>query len=277
METAILLATYNSSKYIREQLDSLYNQTYTEWTIYVHDDGSNDDTIEIIEEYKNKYGNIKIISPEIKHLGPKKNFMHLLSNVDADYYFFCDHDDIWLSDKIFIALSQIKANEGANRNLPVVFHSDLSIVDGNLNLIDKSLWHYAKILPELMHNKKYVMTSCYITGCTLAINKATKNIIPPIPDNAIMHDWWIGIHAVLKGVTIISYPEPTILYRIHGHNDSGISKNSLFRYIKLIFKSFTISEYDKKIAPFIKEYKIYNYKYYKSMLILKRLLYYRKK
>lgn len=271
MNIAILLATYNSSNFIREQLDSLYNQTLLDWTIYVHDDGSTDNTLDIIEEYRQKYGNIEVIAPNIKHLGPKKNFMFLLGNVEADYYFFCDHDDVWLPFKIELSINSIKEKENGGSK-PVIFHSDCTIVDGNLNVIDKSMWHYARIIPEIMHNKKYVMTSCFITGCTLCINNKAKKIIPPIPDNAIMHDWWIGLNAVLKNATVISSHKQTILYRLHGKNDSGINNITILNYIRLFAKHFFQSEYDRKIAPFIKEYNIKYYKFYKFKLIMKRFL-----
>lgn len=276
MNVAILLATYNSSKFIREQLDSLYNQTFLHWTIYVHDDGSTDNTLDIIEQYRQKYKNINIIAPDIKHLGPKKNFMFLLEHVEAEYYFFCDHDDIWLPFKIELSINSIKEREKEKgSSIPVVFHSDCTVVDGYLNVIDKSMWHYAKIIPEIMHDKKYVMTSCFITGCTLCINNEAKKIIPAIPDNAIMHDWWIGINAVLNNATIISSHAQTMLYRIHGNNDSGIKRISIISYIKMFVKYFFQSEYDKKIEPFVKAYNIKHYKFYKTKLIIKRLFFYK--
>ena len=272
MRVAILLATYNSSRFIREQLDSLYSQTYLDWTIYVHDDGSTDDTISILRQYNGRYHNITILSPEVKHLGPKKNFMFLLEHVEADYYFFCDHDDVWLPKKIEISLRHIQSIERKNPNIPVVFHSDCTVVDGSLKVIDSSMWHYAKILPEVMHDKRYVMTSCFITGCTLCINDKAKKIIPPIPDNAIMHDWWIGVNAVLNGAKIISCKDQTLLYRLHGNNDSGINKINAFGYLQIFFKHFLSSNYDKRVAPFVKQYNIKNYRFYKTMLIIKRLL-----
>lgn len=271
MNVAILLATYNSSKYLREQLESLYNQTFKYWDLYVHDDGSTDNTLDILKQFNDIHHNIHILGEEIKHLGPKKNFMFLLNNVNADYYFFCDHDDIWLNDKIEISLNQIQNIEQTDRNAPVVFHSDLKIVDGDLNLINSSMWKYAKIFPDIMHKKNFVMTSCYITGCTLAINNRAKELLPHMPDNAIMHDWWIGVHAVLNNMNIISYNIPTILYRLHGNNDSGIPHITTFQYIKKIIKSFFISKYDKQVQPFVIEYGIKHYYLYKGILVMKKL------
>lgn len=271
MDTAILLATYNSSKYIREQLDSLYNQTYKDWILYVHDDGSNDNTLDIITEYKKRYKNIVLLGEEIKHLGPKKNFMYLLNNVQADYYFFCDHDDVWFENKVELSLREIQNMELGNKNIPVIFHSDLTVVDGKLNVISQSMWKYAKIIPDLMHRRNYVMTSCYITGCTLSINNAAKKLIPPMPENAIMHDWWIGIHAVLQNMKIISWHQSTMLYRLHGANDSGIPRVTIIKYLKRIIGSLFISNYDRHVKPFVKKYGIKHYSWFKTLLILRKL------
>ena len=190
---AILMATYNSSQFIREQLDSLYSQSYMDWELYIHDDGSNDNTLDIIEQYSQRYKNIRVIGKEVKALGPKNNFMFLLNNADADYYLFCDHDDVWFPNKIELTIQQIKKNEIADRSNPVLFHSDLHIVDTELKTISNSMWHYAKIRPDLLKKKNYVMVSCFITGCTLGINKATKELVKDMPDKAIMHDCGLGL------------------------------------------------------------------------------------
>ena len=273
MHTAILLATYNSGRYLREQLDSLYKQTYREWVLYIHDDGSNDDTLEIIGEYAEKYGNIEILAPEIKHLGPKKNFMYLLNHVAADYYLFCDHDDVWFPNKVEITVNKIIEAENRDPEKGVVFHSDLTVVDGALNIKDSSLWHYAKIFPNLMHSRNYVLTSCFITGCTLGLNNKAKMLIPNIPDDVIMHDWWIGVQAVMQNMVLISYPKPLIYYRLHGNNEAGIPQGSLLKYLKRNLSSFLVSDYDKKVRIYVRIYHVKNYSLYKSLLLIRKFLY----
>lgn len=84
---AILLATYNGEKYLREQLDSLYQQTFTNWNIYIHDDGSTDHTSDILNEFAEKHDNFIILDYPSQH-GAKDNFLSMLQAVDADYYFF---------------------------------------------------------------------------------------------------------------------------------------------------------------------------------------------
>ncbi|MDE6006906.1 MAG: glycosyltransferase family 2 protein [Muribaculaceae bacterium] len=272
MKVAILLATYNSDKFLREQLDSLYNQTYLNWELYVHDDGSTDRTLAIIQEYKDKYGNITLLGENIKGLGPRDNFLFLLSSVDSDYYFFCDHDDIWLPQKIQVAIEELqKIDLKKPLEIPAVYHSDLKVVDHNLNIIAASMWRYAKIIPRFMHSKKYVLCATFITGCTLAINKAMKELVPKVPDYVYMHDWWIGVTAVMNDVKIFSDDHPLILYRQHGENAAGIDKTTRYRYLKKFTQILKGSPHDLKIKPLIKKFGVKNYWIFKRLLIIKRL------
>lgn len=270
-DLTILIATYNSGKYLREQLDSLYSQTNLDWTLFVHDDGSKDDTLAIIKEYQERYSNIVIVDDHLKALGPKKNFIHLLKVVDAKYYMFCDHDDVWLPIKVEITLNEIKKAESQNPLKPVVFHSDLTVVDGNLNVIDKSMWHYAKIRPEILHHRKYAMVACYMTGCTMGLNEqAKKELALNMPDDAIMHDWWIGIQAAIKGAVIISSHQSTILYRLHGNNDSGIPHNTKLRFLNKILKYGFQTDYDRKTKIYRRQFGVSNYYLFKILYNVRR-------
>ena len=96
---AILLATYNGERYLQEQIDSLYRQTYKDWVLYIHDDGSTDGTCGIISKNAAEHGNIVVMEHQGGH-GAKDNFFGMLERVDADYYMFCDQDDVWLEDKV---------------------------------------------------------------------------------------------------------------------------------------------------------------------------------
>lgn len=272
-DLVVLLATYNSAKYLTEQLDSLFSQTYLNWTLYVHDDGSSDETMSIISDYQKNYTNVVIVDDGMKALGPKKNFIHLLEVVAAKYYMFCDHDDVWLPTKVELTLNEIKKAELQNPLKPVVFHSDLTVVDGNLNVIDKSMWHYAKIRPEILHHRNYAMVSCYMTGCTIGLNDLAKTELAlDMPDDAIMHDWWIGVQAAMKGAVIISCHQPTILYRLHGNNDSGIPHNTRLKFLNLILKSGFQTKYDRQTEAFRSYFGVSNYYLFKLLYNIRRFL-----
>ena len=121
---AILLATYNGEKYIQEQLDSLLDQSYQDFKIYIHDDDSKDMTVDILMKYKKMFPKkIKIL--EGKSTGsPKNNFLYLLGNVDAEYYMFCDQDDFWKKDKVQKTYDKMIENEEKNKSKPILVFSD---------------------------------------------------------------------------------------------------------------------------------------------------------
>ena len=112
METVqVLMSTYNGEKYIREQLNSIINQTYPSIKILVRDDGSSDGTIEILEEYAAKYDNMAYYAG--KNLGVIQSFLQLLKDSDdsSAYYAFSDQDDVWLPEKIEKAVEMIENNK----------------------------------------------------------------------------------------------------------------------------------------------------------------------
>ena len=112
VQVAILLATYNGEKFIEKQLDSLLGQSFQQFKIYIHDDGSNDKTLEIIRSYESQFpGKFVIFEEESKHLGAAFSFMWLLNRVEAPYYMFCDQDDIWFPQKIELTLKKMKEIE----------------------------------------------------------------------------------------------------------------------------------------------------------------------
>ena len=136
----ILLATYNGEKYIKEQLDSILLQTYSNIEVIARDDMSNDKTLEILKSY-----NINIVK-SIENLGVKKSFSELLNyasrNSNSDYFMFCDQDDIWEKRKIELTLRKMLEMEKKSPSIPILVHTDLNVVDSCLNIIDNSMWTY---------------------------------------------------------------------------------------------------------------------------------------
>ena len=96
----ICLATYNGAKYLDVQIASIVTQTYKDWNLYIHDDGSTDNTIEIVKKWEKLDSRIQFIDDEVKHLGPGNNFFHLLQFCESEYICFCDQDDFWFENKL---------------------------------------------------------------------------------------------------------------------------------------------------------------------------------
>ncbi|MFI3264630.1 MAG: glycosyltransferase family 2 protein [Rikenellaceae bacterium] len=225
------MATYNSSKYLKPQIDSLLNQTYKEFTLYIRDDGSQDETIAIINKYQQQQQNIILLNDPIKNREAMGSFIWLLESIEADYYMFCDHDDIWLENKIELSMAKMQKIESPNT--PSLIFTDLRVVTEDLNIIAPSMWRYEKLRPKLLTQKRFATTKNIFTGCTMLINNQAKQISLPISPKAIMHDSWIGLRVIAHNGNIGYIQEPQLLYRQHGNNAVGSApiENNLNYYL----------------------------------------------
>ncbi len=218
METIeIVLATYNGEKYLRAQLDSLFAQTRRADRILVFDDGSEDHTIDIINEYAKEHKEI-ILYKNKKNLGYTKNFLKGIKMSSADYVMLCDQDDIWKEEKIEKTLDKIKNTEAGDKNTPVLVYTDAQIYRGrkmkNCSFLRSSHFNTKKIDMNhlLMENK--------CMGCTVMINRALVGFLDRIPKGIRFHDWWLALIAAGFG-RIGFLDEMTILYRQHEGNMVG--------------------------------------------------------
>lgn len=218
----ILLATYNGEKYVREQIESILNQTYQNIQIIISDDCSKDGTREILKEYEQN-DKIKVFYQE-KNLGYVKNFEFLLRQVEHNLYMLSDQDDVWKKEKIEKSVEKLE-----KENLDLVF-GDLEVVDENLNTICKSYNQYMHLSRKIeKYSSDYRLQYLYncMTGCTILSKKEYLDKILPLPTNSkyMIHDYWIGLIISLNGK--VGYlKEPYILYRQHGNNQVGIVKAS---------------------------------------------------
>lgn len=219
----VLLATYNGEKYIKEQLDSILNQTYKNIRIIISDDCSKDETQEILKEYENKDSRIELHMHE-KNSGVVKNIEYLLKQVKSKYYMLSDQDDVWLPEKIEKSLETLVQN-----NADLVF-GDLEVVDKDLKTIYPSFGDFMllnkKIHKYINSNRLNYIYNC-VTGCTVLAKKETIEKIVPLPQKSkyLIHDHWIGLMTSIYG-KVAYMPEKYIKYRQHGNNQVGTDKIS---------------------------------------------------
>ncbi len=227
----ILLATYNGGLFISEQLESLAQQTYNNWRLIVRDDGSSDLTLEQVAVFAKQYpGKVEIICDQKGSLKAVGNFAELLQQSSADYIMFCDQDDVWMPTKIEHSLRRMLELEEVNsRDTPILVHTDLKVVNIELEVLANSFWQYQHIIPEFGKHWTRLLLQNVVTGCTVMLNKALRDIALPIPQQAIMHDWWLALVAAIFG-TVSDVHQQTVLYRQHGMNDTG-AKSWNLRYI----------------------------------------------
>lgn len=234
----VLLAAYNGKKYIREMIDSVLQQDYDDFCLVLSDDGSSDNTVEILDEYElNNPGKVIHYKSGMRFGNAQNHFMHLLSQFhDAPYIMFCDQDDIWHSDKIRKTLCKMKEIEN-DSSVPTMVHTDLCVVDGELNVIDDSFMHFSKLDGNRMALNHLLMQNV-VTGCTLMVNNSLAELSCSctLPKEALMHDWWIAIICSVFGKSgFLDYA--TIDYRQHGNNSVGAKNVTSPSYLLTKLKS----------------------------------------
>ena len=214
----ILMATYNGEKYLKEQLDSILNQTYKNIQLFINDDNSTDSTREILKEYEKKDNRIRIQFNE-NNLGITQNFENLLKRVESKYFMLADQDDCWNIDKI-----EKTFNKLIQENADLVF-TDLEPVHENLQSIAPSLTKYMGTMKNIKKYNDYrllFMRNSGVTGCTILTKKDFIPMCVPIPtEEPMVHDWWIALMISQKG-KLVFLDEATIKYRQHGDNQQGI-------------------------------------------------------
>lgn len=218
---SILLSTYNGEDYINDQIQSILQQTYKEWNLFIRDDGSIDKTVVIVKSLQKTDSRIRFIEDNRGNLGVVGSFITLLYSVESDYYMFCDQDDVWLPNKIERSLRCIKEKEISGENIPVLAYSDLKVVDAKLNIISESFFNYCGT-DRLIKNPDFHYTGSMIPGCVMMFNKKARDLILDFKGfKHIIHDYGLVLKVISKNGCLASIPEALILYRQHNNNTMG--------------------------------------------------------
>lgn len=229
MRIVIMLSTYNGSKYLTEQLDSILSQKARHLDILIRDDGSTDNTVTIIEDYCRKFSNISYYRG--CNVGSCRSFFDLMTKVSDqyDYYALSDQDDCWMEDKVSNAIARL---ENLDKNIPALYCSDAIEADEKLNPIRK-LFGNDHVSTDFRNS----VFENIAVGCTCVFNYKLLQIVKDhIPNNCYMHDWWLYIVASYFGKVIYD-KNAYILYRQHSNNVVGASGSIMKQYIDRILRS----------------------------------------
>lgn len=222
-KAVIMMATYNGEKYLKQQLESILNQTYTDWDLYVSDDGSSDNTVKLLESYMYKDDRIKKILHNNKYHGAFNNFFNVMkyvktsTDVNYDYYFYCDQDDIWVNTKM-----ETEINILSKKATPCLCYSNLNFISEDGIDLQIKMSDYTNL--DLSKNPYNIFFSYrYIWGTTIAHNRSLWDFV--YIDNYtgkynISHDNYLGKTAVLVG-EVEYIKDPLVMYRRTGRNVSG--------------------------------------------------------
>lgn len=208
---SVCMATYNGGKFIREQLESILSQLPTDAEIVIADDGSTDDTLQVVESLKES--RIRVLPAE-KHLGVIYNYERALQASKGEIIFLADQDDIWLSGKVEKVLAAL--NE-----------ADLVTHDAWMLRPSESSWTRSGKLSVIRAYKSGVVTNWWkntFTGCCIALRRNVLGKALPFPKNLPMHDQWLGLVAE-KYFKVKSIDEPLVEYRQHSTNATHIGNS----------------------------------------------------
>ena len=228
----ILMATYNGAPYISQQIASILDQSHGQIRLIIRDDGSTDETVKILENLAQHHASKITLLPHDRRLGIKGNFSRLMEHATSKYIMFADQDDVWEKRKVAETLEIMKELEASgSSDSPLLVHTDLSVVDGNLTVLSPSFWKYTHMNILKGQTLNRLLMQNVVTGCATMINLPLLKLAYPIPEKAVMHDWWVALVASACG-TMAALPESTIKYRQHGKNSLGAKKFMSLRYMK---------------------------------------------
>jgi hypothetical protein len=224
-QVAILLATYNGEKHLDEQMRSLFAQTHRNFLVIARDDLSGDRTPAILARWAEENPErMIIVSDERGNLGSRDNFSLLMERCQSPYFAFCGQDDIWMPQKLDVSIKAIQQMESRLGNaVPILVHSDVTIVDASLQEISQSYFGHKSIDITRDTRLDHLLFNNVVVGCSLMANRVLLELASPIPQDFAFEDWWVALVAASCGV-IRTIPEPTVLYRQHGNNQVGAGR-----------------------------------------------------
>ena len=224
LRIVILLGTHNGVRFVGEQLQSIQGQTISNWKLLVRDDGSQDGTAEMVADVARRDERIRCVGDRHGRLGIVGNFGELLRiahSEGADYIFFSDQDDVWVSNKIADQLTYLMEMElRYGQKTPILVYSDLEVVSEQLERIHPSFMGYQGLTHEFRDPLRVLLTQNFVTGCATAINRPLLELTTPLPADVIMHDWWLALCAAACG-RLAYLPHALVRYRQHGANQIG--------------------------------------------------------
>lgn len=228
---AVLLAVYNGASWLPAQLESLMGQTHANWILYWRDDGSEDGSAALLQEFSRRAGQgrcVRITAPAGR-LGATGNFLALLHAAAPtlgpdEVVAFADQDDVWLPEKLARGVAALQARRQHDR--PIAYCARQILVDAHLRQIGLS----GPLSPPT--GFPAALTQNVATGCTMMLNAAAARLVAASqPASASLHDWWAYLLVTAAGGQLVQDPEPVVLYRQHAQNLVGAPASMLRRAV----------------------------------------------
>jgi rhamnosyltransferase len=265
----IIMACYNGADYINIQITSIINQTFKDWDLYIHDDGSSDETIFLIKEWTKKDSRIHFIDDNITHLGVGRNFLYALKFSNAEYVCFCDQDDYWFENKLDVQYNAIKKLDNYK---PILVISSVWPWQYPSNNI--SFYNGSRKKGEL----KEIFFGGGFQGCASIFNVALKKYLLYDFKNIWMHDMYMSLVALTFG-KVVFIDTKLALYRRHDKNATKMHlskkeylENIIFNINKIpVTTKLKYENFSEFYNAFEGEMKIEDKKLFEIYLVLPKL------
>lgn len=238
----IMMTTYNGEEFLIQQIESICQQSYSNWQLVVRDDGSSDQTLAILNAYAEKDARIQVVQNQTDYHGAYPNFWGLVAYCKQlkayDYYMFADQDDVWDKDKLEVYMD-FCSDKGLNE--PLLVYGDMRIIDGDGQVISNSLEAnlgiaYTNAISTFFAHK--------VHGCNSFFNRRLFELVLPLsPEEPeakyVSHDNYYTKFAALLG-QVYYLPRPMMSYRRYGTNVT--SQHAYDFKLKRILKRLTALE-----------------------------------
>ena len=230
-QVSVCMATYNGAHFIQRQLISILDQLSANDEVVISDDGSTDETIQLINALADS--RIRIFNNQLRH-GPIGNFENALRQASGEFIFLADQDDVWLPGKISTICTLLTQYD--------LVLADCEVVNGGGKLLYPSFFKHRGSRPGFWPN---LLKNSYV-GCCMAFRRDVLSYALPFPAQIHMHDWWIGLLVEAKG-TVVFYAEPLIQYVRHGGNASPTGETGYGMIKKLSNRFFMLTNVVKRL------------------------------
>ncbi|WP_084591495.1 glycosyltransferase family 2 protein [Gilvimarinus agarilyticus] len=245
---AILMATYDGQEFLPEQLSSLQSQTHQHWSLWVSDDGSSDNTLNILKEFQAEHSKTPLNITHGPQQGFASNFLSLVcnQNIQADYFAFCDQDDIWEPQKLERALTKLA---DVPDGIPALYCSRTALICEKGTLIGTS--------PLFQREPCFAnaLVQSIAGGNTIVINKAARELLSQVGMvDIVSHDWWAYLMVSGSGGKIIYDDYTSVRYRQHSQNLVGgsVSAAARFRRVHMLLRGRFKHWNDRNISALVK-------------------------
>ncbi len=251
----VLLSTYNNSIFLKELLESLNNQTYKNFNLFLRDDCSDENIKQYIHSHISSFRKIEFTNGK-KNIGYFHSFCNLIKSSKSELIFLCDHDDIWKNDKIekYVAAYE----QCTDKNIPILIYSDLNLIDKNSQLISTSFFKAMNFSPNKSNDTLFIRNS--IPGCAIAFNQPLRELFQKTKKIIPYHDHILILLALMYG-RIIYVDEKLISYRIHSSNTLariGLTRREKIQNLIDIYRfKFSYKKFiENRFCSFLEQLKI---------------------